>query len=331
MPGARRGVLLAAAGVLLVAATVASLVVGARAISPAHALASLFDPSTPDADVVRSLRVPRTVVGLVVGAGLAVAGVIMQALTRNPLGDPRILGVSAGASLGVVLAMTVFGLSLLTQYVWFGIAGALLAGMAGYLVAARTREGASPVTLALAGAAFDASIGGVVYAILTSNASTFDGYRFWVAGSLAGRTPLVALQVAPFLVAGLLLAAYLARGLDALVLGGDVAAGLGHSVARVRLLGALAVALLTGAAVAAAGPIGFVGLAVPHLARALVGGAHRWVLAMSLLLGPVMLLGADVVGRVVLSSGEVPAGIVTALVGAPLLVLLVRRAKVVAV
>ncbi|GIG64639.1 FecCD family ABC transporter permease [Phytomonospora endophytica] len=330
MPGARRGALLLSASVLLLAVVVLSLTVGARAINPLNALAALFDPDAPDAEVIRSLRVPRTVVGLVVGAGLAVAGVIMQALTRNPLADPRILGVSAGASLGVVLAMSVFGLSLLTQYVWFGIAGALVAGMAGYLVAARSRDGASPVTLALAGAALDASIGGAVYAILAASATTFDGYRFWVAGSLAGRTPQIALQVAPFLIAGLLLAAWLARGLDALVLGGDMAAGLGHKVARVRLAGAFAVALLTGAAVAAAGPIGFIGLAIPHLARALVGGAHRWILALSLILGPVMLLSADVIGRVVLPTGEVPAGIVTAVIGAPLLIVLVRRARLVA-
>ena len=193
----------------------------------------------------------------------------------------------------------------------------------------RHPRGGSPVTLALVGAALDASLAAGVYALLSIDARTFEEYRFWVVGGLTGRDVGVAGQVLPFVLAGLALAALVARGLDALALGDDVARGLGHRIGLVRLGGGAAAVLLTGAAVAAAGPIAFVGLAVPHLARALVGADHRWTLAVSALLGPALLLGADVVGRLVAPPGEVPAGIVTALIGAPLLAYLVRRAKVV--
>jgi iron complex transport system permease protein len=316
--------------VLLAAAVLASLAAGSRGIAPAHVLHVLLRPDGSDESlIVRSLRVPRTITGLAVGAGLAVAGVLMQALTRNPLADPRIMGVSSGASLGVVVAISVFGLATLPAYIWFGIAGAALAGIFIYVLAARTRDGASPVTLALAGTALDASLTGIVIAVLTVNVQTFDQYRFWAVGSLSGRPIEVALWVLPFVAAGTLLAFGVAGGLDALALGDDVARGLGRNVGRVRLIAAVAAIVLTGAAVAAAGPIGFVGLALPHLARGLVGADHRWVMAVSLVLGPALLLTADVIGRVIVPPAEIRAGIVTALVGAPCLILLVRRGRTV--
>lgn len=333
MPRSRRRVLvLVVAAAVLGCVLIASLGLGARWLNPGEVWTALWSGGdSPAAIVVREQRLPRTVVGLLAGAGLATAGVIMQALTRNPLADPRIFGVASGASLGVVIAISAFGLAQLTQYVWFGIAGALVAGMVGFAVsatAARSRAGSSPVTLALVGAALDASLSAMVYAVLTTSVQSFDQYRFWVVGSLSGRNIEVAQQVAPFLLIGLVIAALIARGLDALVLGDELATGLGHRTTAVRFAGAAAVALLTGAAVAAAGPIGFIGLAVPHLARPLVGSDHRWLLAASMLLGPVLLLGADIIGRL-LVDGEVPAGIITAVIGAPLLILLVRRAKVV--
>ncbi|MDL4771306.1 MULTISPECIES: FecCD family ABC transporter permease [Thermomonosporaceae] len=327
---ARRPVVLALSALLLAAAVLASLAAGSRGIAPGHVLDALLHPDGgEESTIVRSLRLPRTVTGVAAGAALALSGVLMQALTRNPLADPRIMGVTSGASLGVVLAISVFGLTALPAYIWFGIAGAALSGTFVYALAARTRDGASPVTLALAGTALDASLSGVVVGVLTVDSQTFDQYRFWAVGSLAGRPPEVALWLLPFVAAGVVLAFGAARGLDALALGDDLARGLGRNVGMVRLAAAVAAIMLTGAAVAAAGPIGFVGLAVPHLARGLVGAGHRWVLAVSVLLGPALLLAADVIGRLVTPPAEVRAGVVTALIGAPFLIMLVRRARTV--
>ncbi|SNT54621.1 iron complex transport system permease protein [Asanoa hainanensis] len=326
----RRRLVLLAGVALLVLVVLASLAVGSNPLSIGRVWHALVAPDGGEAaSVVWDLRVPRTLLGLVVGAALAAAGVLLQALTRNPLAEPRILGISAGASLGVVVAITLFGIGSLTGYVWFGIAGALGAGLLVFGVAARTRDGASPVTLALVGAALDASLGAITAGLLSADARTFEEFRFWVVGGLTGRDSGVALQVLPFLLTGLVLAAVVARGLDSLALGDDVARGLGTRVGLTRIGGGVAAVLLTGAGVAAAGPIAFVGLAVPHLARFLVGSDQRWVLATSVLLGPALLLTADVIGRVVALPGEVSAGIVTALIGAPLLAVLVTRAKVV--
>jgi iron complex transport system permease protein len=280
--------------------------------------------------VVRALRVPRTAIGLLVGVALAVAGVVMQGITRNPIADPGVLGVSQGASLGVVCAIAFLGVHTLSGYVWFAFAGAGVAAVAAYAVASSGRGGASPVKLALAGAAMNAFLASLVSGIVTTDAEALDEFRFWDVGSIGGRDGDVVTQTWPFLVVGLLLVAALARGLDALALGDDVARSLGHHVVRLRILGALAATVLTGAAVAAAGPIAFVGLAVPHIARALVGGGHRWVLPLSALLGPTVILVSDVVGRIVFPPSEVPVAVMTALLGVPFLVALVRRRATVA-
>jgi iron complex transport system permease protein len=318
------------AAILLGLIVIASLAFGARDLSPAELWAGLTRADPIAAAVVWDQRLPRTVVGLLAGAGLAVAGVLMQTLTRNPLADPRIFGVAAGASLGVVIGLNVLGLTGIGQYVWLGIAGALLAGVVGYAVstaAART-TGGGPATYALTGAAIDASLAAVVYAVLATDVQSFDQYRFWAVGSLAGRGADVASGMAPFVLGGLALALLAARGLDGLQLGEETAAGLGHRVGLTRAAAAVTVALLTGAAVAAAGPVGFIGLAIPHLARRAVGAAHRPQIALSLLLGPSMLLAADVIGRLIV-PGEAPAGIICAVIGAPLLIVLVRRARTV--
>lgn len=331
MPLRRRTGWLVAATVALLLAVLLSLAVGSRAIPPGQVFdALLHGGDSQNAEVVRSLRVPRTVIGVMVGAALAVAGVVMQGITRNPIAEPGILGVSQGASLGVVCAIAYAGVGTLSGYVWFAFAGAGAAVVAVYAVAARGRGGASPVKLALAGAAMNAFLTSIVSGVLTTDAQTLETYRFWQVGSLSGRDTHLIAMIWPFLVVGLLLVLAMARGLDALALGEDVARGLGQNVAVLRLLGALGATVLTGAAVAAAGPIAFVGLAVPHLARALVGTAHRWVLPMSALLGPVMILVSDVVGRVVFPPSEVPVAVMTALIGVPFLVALVRRRAVVA-
>ncbi|MER5215575.1 iron ABC transporter permease [Streptomyces sp. NPDC002838] len=322
---------LAAGVLLLLLAVLLSLAVGSRQIAPTEVFDALLHGGTGDnAQVVRALRVPRTIIGVMVGLALAVAGVVMQGLTRNPIAEPGVLGVSQGASLGVVCAIAFFGVHTLAGYVWFAFVGAGLAAVAAYAVAGGGRGGASPVKLALAGAAMNAFLASVVSGIVTTDAEVLDEFRFWDVGSISGRDGTVVAQTWPFLLAGLLLVAVMARGLDALALGDDVARGLGHHVLRVRILGALAATVLTGVAVAAAGPIAFVGLAVPHIARAVVGSGHRWVLPMAAVLGPSVILVPDVLGRVLFPPSEVPVAVMTALLGVPFLVALVRRKAAVA-
>ncbi|MER5865777.1 iron ABC transporter permease [Kitasatospora sp. NPDC002040] len=327
----RRILWLTAALAVLLLAVLLSLAVGSRTVPLGTTVSALLHGGDgPDAVVVRELRLPRTAVGLAVGAALGLAGAVMQGVTRNPIAEPGILGVSQGASAGVVLAISVLGVGSLTGYVWFGFAGAAVAAVLVYALAGTGRGGATPVKLALAGSAMTAFIAALISAVLTTDAATMDRFRFWHVGSLAGRTPDVAWQLLPFLLVGAALVFAVARGLDALALGDDTARGLGARTGTTRAVGALGATVLTGSAVAAAGPIAFVGLAVPHAARALVGTDHRWVLTLSALLGPALLLLADVLGRVVLRPAEVPAGVMTALVGVPVLIALVRRKKVVA-
>ncbi|MFF3955475.1 FecCD family ABC transporter permease [Streptomyces sp. NPDC001890] len=325
----RRALATAAAVVALLVAVLLSLAVGARSIPPSEVFDVLLHGGHSDnAEVIRNMRVPRTLIGLMVGAALAIAGTVLQGITRNPIADPGILGISQGASVGVVLAIAYAGVHSLTGYVWFGFAGAAIAAVAVYAIASSGRGGATPVKLALGGAAINALLVSVVSAVLTTKASALDEFRFWQVGSIAGREAEVAQQIWPFLLVGILLVLSVARGLDALALGEDVAKGLGQNVATVRVVGGIGATVLTGAGVAAAGPIAFIGLAVPHIARAVVGSDHRWVLPMAALIGPVMLLVSDVIGRVLFPPSEVPAGVMTALIGVPFLVALVRRKAV---
>ncbi|WP_371791732.1 iron ABC transporter permease [Streptomyces sp. NBC_01471] len=329
-PVARRRIAWTAAAVVaLLLAVLLSLAVGARAIAPSAVIdALLHGGHSNTAEVVRELRVPRTLIGLMVGVALALAGTVLQGITRNPIADPGILGISQGASVGVVLAIAFAGIHTLTGYVWFAFAGAAVASVAVYAIASRGRGGATPVKLALGGAAINALLVSVVQAVLTTKASALDEFRFWQVGSISGRDTDIVGQIWPFLLVGVVLVASVARGLDALALGDDMAKGLGQKVAAVRIVGGIGATVLTGVGVAAAGPIAFIGLAVPHIARAIVGSDHRWVLPMAALIGPVMLLVSDTVGRVVFPPSEVPAGVMTALIGVPFLVTLVRRKAV---
>ncbi|MEV4169094.1 iron chelate uptake ABC transporter family permease subunit [Nonomuraea sp. NPDC049709] len=317
-------------GVLALVA-MASVALGARSVSFSTVIDAFLAPNgSNDHTVIRELRVPRTLLGLGVGATLGLAGALMQSLTRNPLADPGLLGINEGAALGVTLALGVFGLTDPTVYVWFAFGGAALASAAVYALASAGRSGSSPVRLALAGVAFGMVCTAVASAILRMDTQTFDRMRFWLTGSLAGQTEDTVVRLAPFMVAGLVLGLLLARPLNMLALGDDAGKALGVAVNRTRILTGVAVTLLCGAATAAAGPLWFVGLIVPHAVRALVGPDQRWVLPYSALAAPVLLLGADVVGRLIARPGEVQVGIVWAVVGAPIFIMLARRKRVAA-
>lgn len=316
--------------VVLAVVAVLSIAVGARSIAPADVWSALFAPTGTDDDVVvRALRLPRTALGIVVGLALGVAGGLIQGHTRNPLADPGLLGVSAGAAFAVCLAVFAFGITSVTGTVWFALAGALVASVVVFVIGTMGDGGGSPVTLALAGAAVTALLTSLTSALVLMDSTTLDTYRFWVVGSLVGRGEGVLVQVLPFLVVGLLLAAINAPALNTLQMGEDVARGLGQRIGLARAGGVAAVTLLTGAAVAVSGPIAFVGLVVPHVARAITGPDSRWLLPYAGLLGAVLLLAADVLGRVLARPGELPVGLVLAFVGAPFFIALVRRRRLV--
>ncbi len=323
----RAGGLLVAVVVLAVV-VVCSIAFGSKPISFGTVWQALLDADgSNDHLIVRSLRVPRTLLGLGVGIALGLAGAVMQGVTRNPLADPGILGVDAGAALAVVIAIYTFDVASLSQYVWFAFVGAGIASVIVYLLGSLGRGGATPVKLALAGAALSALLKALTSTVLLLDVQTLDQYRFWIVGSLAGRDSEVITQIGPFLVVGVVLALLAARSLNTLALGDDVARSLGMRVAAARALSALAVVVLCGSATAAAGPIAFVGLTVPHVARAICGPDYRWILPWSLVLAPTLLLGADTVGRVIARPGEVQVGILTAFIGAPFFIALVRRRK----
>lgn len=325
---ANRTAWLLAAVVVLVFVCAASLTIGARGMSPGTVWQALtqFNPDEGYHAVVHT-RIPRTVLGLVAGAALGLAGAAMQGVSRNPLADPGIMGVNAGAALAVVSGIYLFGISGASGYIWFAFVGAAAAAVVVYLIASMGRDGATPVKLALAGAALSAGLYSLMNVILVSSQDTLDRFRFWQVGGIAGRDWSVVLTGLPFLLVGAMIVLGSGRILNSLALGDDVARGLGQNVALARVVTALGIVLLCGSATALAGPIGFVGLVVPHAVRFFTGPDYRWILPFSMVLAPALLLASDVIGRVVLLPGEVPAGIMTAIVGAPIFVWLVRRGK----
>lgn len=326
---ARATVLLLLTATLVVTA-VLSLRIGSLGLSTDDAVAALFryDANSYEQTVVRSLRLPRTLIGLGVGAALAVSGAVMQAATRNPLAGPSILGVSSGASFAVVSAIYFLGIASPSGYVWFAFAGAAAASLLVYGIASAGRGGATPVKLALSGVIVSALLASWSTALLLLDQETLDRVRFWSAGSLAGRPLDIFWTVLPFLLVGLTGALLMSRQLNVMSLGEDTAKALGLHTGRVRLISAVLVVMMTGAAVAAAGPIGFVGLAVPHIVRIVSGPDYRWVLAYCVLVGPILLLGADIVGRVIVRPAELQVGIITALCGAPFLIGIARQRRV---
>lgn len=312
---------------LLILAGLMSLRFGSLELSTRDAWNAIFhyNPDVYEQTIVRQMRVPRTVIALVVGGSLAVAGTIMQGVTRNPLAGPSILGVSSGASFGVAIAVYSLGLTNNNQYVWFAFAGAMLASIVVFIIGSAGGGGATPVKLALAGVVISALLGSWTSALLLLSQETMDNMRFWVVGSVAGRSLDVLKGVLPFIIPCLIVSMFLGHQLNVLSMGDENARALGMNTSRVRLISSLIVVLLTGAAVSVAGPIGFVGLATPHIARAIVGADYRWVLPYSFLTGSLLLTTADILGRVVTRPSELQVGIVMAFVGAPFLIYLARK------
>lgn len=317
--------LVVAVGVLALMAFV-SVTIGARGIGLGTIWTAFtdYDSGSAAQTVIREMRVPRTVLGLLVGAALGLSGAILQGVTRNPLADPGIMGINAGAACALVVGVMVLdGLSLATG-IWFAFAGAGLATVVVYGVASFGREGATPVKLALAGAAVSAGLYSVTTGVVMTNVNALNELRFWQVGSLAGRYAPVLSQTWVFLLVGIVAALCLGRALNGLALGDDLAVALGQRVRLTRTIMFVTVAVLCGAATAACGPIVFVGLVVPHLARAICGPDYRWILPYTLVLSPIVLLAADVLGRVLVTPGELQVGVVLGVVGAPAFIALVR-------
>lgn len=317
-------VLISALGAVLVL----SITYGANPLPITEFWRTVFTPDGTEASsIVWTLRVPRTLVGIVAGAAFGVAGALIQAITRNPLADPGILGVNAGAGFAITVGVGVFGVTGIAGYVWFSFIGAVSATVLVYLIGAGGRGAVSPVTLVLAGIALAAVLTAFSTFLQLIDEETFRSFRNWSLGSLA-RVPVSdTLTVLPLIVMGLLLASTISGSLNAVALGDDQAASLGANVKRTRTIGLIAVTLLAGGANALTGGIAFVGLAVPHLVRWLTGPDQRWIIAYTVIASPVLVLGADVLGRVIARPGEIEAGVMAAVIGAPVLIALVRRRK----
>ncbi|WP_067499536.1 iron ABC transporter permease [Actinoplanes sp. TFC3] len=319
--------LLAGLGVLA-ALMVASVAFGSRIVGWHDIVAGVqgHDANLGQAAVLK--RVPRTLLAIVVGAALGVAGGVMQGVTRNPLADPGILGVNMGASLAVVTGIVTFGLTSASSFIWVAVLGASVAAMFVYAVGSLGRGGATPLKLALAGAAISAALASLISAFVLPRSDIAGGFQSWQVGGVGGASYHSIRQVLPFLAVGFVVSLLSARSLNSLALGDDMAAGLGENVVRARALAALGAVLLCGASTAVCGPIAFVGLIVPHVCRLLLGPDYRWLLPGSALAGAALLTGADVLGRVVSRPAEIEVGIITAFIGAPFFIYIVRRQKV---
>jgi iron complex transport system permease protein len=307
---------------------IASVAFGSRIVGWSDIVAGVqgHDDNLGQAAVVK--RIPRTLLAVLAGAALGLAGAVMQGVTRNPLADPGILGVNMGASLAVVTGIVSFGLSTATGYIWVAVLGAAVTAVFVYAVGSLGRGGATPLKLALAGAAISAALASLISAFILPRSDLASGFQSWQIGGVGGASYDTLGHVLPFLAVGFVISLLSAKALNSLALGDDLAAGLGERVALVRGVAALGAVLLCGATTAVAGPIAFVGLVVPHFCRLLAGLDHRWLLPFSALAGAALLTAADVVGRVVARPQEIDVGIITALIGAPFFIYFVRRQKV---
>jgi iron complex transport system permease protein len=312
----------------LAGVAVASVVIGSRDVSLPDIVAALGGSTDGFGQAAVAKRIPRTLLAVLAGAALGLSGAVMQGVTRNPLADPGILGVNTGASLAVVAAIATVGLSSATGYIWVAIGGATVSAVFVYVVGSLGRGGATPLKLALAGAATSAALTSLISAVVLPRGDISGNVRSWLIGGVGGATFSSIGQVLPFLAVGLAVSLLCARSLNSLALGDELAAGLGERVALARGAAALGAVLLCGAVTAVTGPIGFVGLVVPHACRLLVGVDHRWLLPLSAVLGAVLLTSTDVLGRIVARPEEIDVGIITALVGAPFFIYIVRRQRV---
>ncbi|WP_234807858.1 FecCD family ABC transporter permease [Mycolicibacterium bacteremicum] len=320
---------LVVAAVVLAGVTSASILIGNFSVTVGDVFAAMSRPATTDLDrIIAHIRIPRTVTGLLAGTALGIAGAVMQGITRNPLAGPGILGINSGAALAVVLAMTFLGVSTAAGYVWFAFAGAAIAAVFVYALGSLGLGGATPVKLSLAGAAFTAFVGAITSAITIFDATTLDDFRFWVVGSLTRADHGALAAVAPFITVGIVAGVVTSRTLNVLALGDDMARNLGTRLWSARIAAAVSVVLLAGGATAIAGPIAFIGLVVPHIARLITGPDYRWIMAWTLLLAPTLLLVADILGRILVSPQQLQVGIITGLAGAPFFLYLVRNRKV---
>ena len=330
----RSRIVLAVTGglICLILCMMASVAYGSKIVSFQNVIKAIFDLhiDTFEASVVRA-RIPRTMFGVLAGAALGVSGALMQAITRNPIADPSILGVNTGASLFVVVGIAFFRITSGTQYIWLAFIGASLTAVFVYGMASTGYGGATPIKLALAGAATSTALSSLVNTVMLPSSQVMDEFRFWQAGSTGGTGWNDIVLVLPYLVIGFVVAVFVAPSLNTMALGDEVATSLGVNIKKVRIISALAGVLLCSSTTALAGPIGFVGLMVPHFMKLLIGPDLIKVIPMSAIGGSCLLLIADVIGRVLGRPGELEVGIVTAMIGAPVFILVVRKAKVRAV
>ena len=321
----RRILFLIAIVSLLILTVFASVAFGAKAVS-INSIISAFlakDSSSYEVSVVLA-RFPRTAFGLIAGAALAISGVLMQALTGNPIADPSILGVNTGASLFVVVGIAFLNIQTGFAYIWLAFIGATVTAVFVYGLSSIGGGGVTPIKLALAGAAASTALSSLTIAIMLPNNQVMDRFRFWQSGSIGGAGWNDISLLLPFLIIGFILSIYLSSSLNVLAMGDEVATGLGVHIGRVRILSAFAGVLLCASTTALAGPIGFIGLMVPHFVRMIFGNDLKWVIPVSAITGAVLLLFADVLGRMINSPGELEVGIVTAIMGAPIFILICK-------
>ncbi|MFN4206408.1 MAG: FecCD family ABC transporter permease [Agrobacterium albertimagni] len=319
---------LAAAIAACIGVALLSLTIGTRDVPLSEVLTALSGDATTLDRAAVATRVPRTVLALLAGAALGLAGAVMQGVTRNPLADPGILGINVGAALAVVVGVAWFGISSAHAFIWVAIAGAGATAVFVYVIGSMGRGGATPLKLALAGTATAIAFSSLVIAVVLPRADIAGGIRSWQIGGVGGATFERMEHIYPFLLVGFLLCLFSARRLNALALGDELAAGLGERVAVARGMATLGAVVLCGATTAVCGPIGFVGLVVPHACRLLVGVDHRWLLPFSAIGGAILLTASDILGRLAARPSELEVGVVTALIGAPVFIFIVRRQKV---